>query len=180
MKSLIMDNQAFHSLIIKSFHNQTVSLPCQHINLGMFPWIVLEKTSGDKELGIHGFQKGKIQNCQTSVENGRKFLIHQFTFLEPPIFFGPKNEFSSHTVKFLRSVHPCFRICKTVWREGSSVWRAVSAEYHFKQQLLIQVARHVNCNKKQQLKKLEGKVRGQCSDLLQQKRRHWTTDPLLV
>ena len=34
------------------------------------------------------------------------------------------------------------------------------AEYHFKQQLLIQVARHVNCNKKQQLKKLEGKVRG--------------------
>jgi len=36
----------------------------------------------------------------------------------------------------------------------------VIAEYHFKQQLLIQVARHVNCNKKQQLKKLEGKVRG--------------------
>ncbi len=35
-----------------------------------------------------------------------------------------------------------------------------SAEYHFKQQLLIQVARHMNCNKKQQLKKLEGKVRG--------------------
>ncbi len=34
------------------------------------------------------------------------------------------------------------------------------AEYHFKQQLLIQVARHVNCNKKQLLKKLEGKVRG--------------------
>jgi hypothetical protein len=34
------------------------------------------------------------------------------------------------------------------------------AEYHFKQQLLIQVARHVNCNKKQLLEKLEGKVRG--------------------
>jgi hypothetical protein len=87
VKSLIMDNQVFHSLIIKSFHNQTVSLPCQHINLGMFPWIVLEKTSGDKELG-------KIQTCQTSVKNGRKFLIHQFTFLESQIFFGPKNEFS--------------------------------------------------------------------------------------
>jgi hypothetical protein len=38
--------------------------------------------------------------------------------------------------------------------------KCVSAEYHFKQQLLIQVARHVNCNKKQLLKKLEGKVRG--------------------
>ncbi len=35
-----------------------------------------------------------------------------------------------------------------------------NAEYHFKQQLLIQVARHVNCNKKQQLKKLEGKDAG--------------------
>ena len=35
-----------------------------------------------------------------------------------------------------------------------------NAEYHFKQQLLIHVARHVNCNKKQLLKKLEGKVRG--------------------
>ena len=34
------------------------------------------------------------------------------------------------------------------------------AEYHFKQQLLIQVARHVNCNKKQHLKKLEGKDAG--------------------
>jgi hypothetical protein len=34
------------------------------------------------------------------------------------------------------------------------------AEYHFKQQLLIQVARYVNWNNQQQLKKLEGKVRG--------------------
>ncbi len=82
----------------------------------------------------------------TSVVNGRKFLSHQFTFLESPIFldlkmnlpitslkpvswstnvFQPsleppnRGKTTSLAVKFLRRAHPCFRICK-LWGERES------------------------------------------------------------
>jgi hypothetical protein len=65
----------------------------------------------------------------------------------PSVFFLPERIlFGSRTSFFFPTFEPPLGVCV--------------AEYHFKQQLLIQVARHVNCNKKQQLKKLEGKVRG--------------------